>query len=412
MAQVLADLLGADDSVFSLAMQQLEDASGRPSIDVRFIAELETTVRQKTKELGLDPRDTTPKELYHALQALIAKHDHFLVQVLGGKDPDNVIDLLPRIKDCVDKLDIPKTCWAIRHSVAKRLLKAQPPKRVMKQLGYKSIDSMLKREAIGEIYGAVRFMESTAWQTKLVKSYRKLTPSDFESRPVEIFLLDKKRWGESAEDYIYEEHHNITHLKELGVILILPLPFNRLRGVAITMLPLLIHYINEIRIYSAFFKLQQVKPHFADIVIETILIDPDHTITMAGQKAHWRIIQQHFGGSKRTHPELFEPHVQPEDLAWRTAESVLYFLEPALKFWDKLDFVATPADGPPVSLSLLDNAISYCNHLDYGNQFVGHMQSSLWNELFSRYMGEEALERQILTQLNSELIDLNAAGKS
>ena len=65
-----------------------------------------------------------------------------------------------------------------------------------------------------------------------------------------------------AEEFVRKKRHNITHLKELGVILMLPTSLEKLPGITITAMPLLFHYINEIRLYSAFFKLQQVKPNF------------------------------------------------------------------------------------------------------------------------------------------------------
>ena len=46
---------------------------------------------------------------------------------------------------------------------------------------------------------------------------------------------------------------------------------------------------------------------------------------MAGSHVHWRVIQRYFGKLENEyHPEIFEPHVQPEDLHWRKAEEALY----------------------------------------------------------------------------------------
>ena len=95
-------------------------------------------------------------------------------------------ETLTKIKAKVDKLDIPMTCWAIKHSVAKKLLKQTPPKKVMKLLGYRSVDSMLKRENIDELFGSLRFVESDQWLIMFVKTYKKLQPQDFETRKIKI----------------------------------------------------------------------------------------------------------------------------------------------------------------------------------------------------------------------------------
>ena len=398
-------MLGADEPFFSIALKQLEQASGHESIDVRLSAEIIGKVRQKTRELGLDPKDTTTEELYQALVGLAKKHDTFLAKRIGAKDAGDVHDILPRMKTFMEQLDIPKSVWVLKASVAKRLLKATPPKRVMKQLGYRSIDSMLKREPIGELYGSLRFAETPDWLERFAQKYQKLSPSDFEVRDIEFIQLDPKKWGSSTNAFVTKNRHNLTHLKEMGVILILPLPVRRMPGITITVLPLLLHYVNEIRLYSAFFKLQQVQQNFGKILAETIIQDPGEHASMAGNKLHWRIIGRHFGlVPKEQHPEIFEPHVQPEDLAWHKSEEVLYHIEPALHFWHGMDFVALQ-DGtqPPVSFNLVDVAVSYVNRLRYGQQSAYHFRQSLTNEVYSRYMSQRALEVQILKQLDNRL---------
>ncbi|RTK93716.1 hypothetical protein EKI60_05225 [Candidatus Saccharibacteria bacterium] len=388
-----------------MALNQLESKSGHPSVDVRLSAEIQATVHAKVRELGLDPTDTTGKELYHSLQALVALHDKYLASAIGSSTDGLLVDQLQAIKKTVDNLPLPQKAWVIKHSVAKKLLKAQPPKKVMKQLGYKSIDSMLKRENIHEIFAATRFLETKVWMRKFVKSYHKLGPSDFEVRNIDVLVLDQKRYGDSTTKFIMSQRHNITHLKELGVVLILPLPVPRIRGAIITILPFVLHYINEIRSYSAFFKMQQVRPDFGEILVNTILDDPGKAARLGNQAIHWRIIQRHFGlQDPKTHPELFEPHVQPEDLHWRKAESVIYWLEPALKFWEDLDYVAALHPDSIVPLSLMDNAVSYCNGLEYGQHSIGYFRPSLWNEVYAQYIGQEIFESQVLSHLNSEIL--------
>ncbi|MEI6481192.1 MAG: hypothetical protein WCO19_02705, partial [Candidatus Saccharibacteria bacterium] len=282
MSNVLSQLLHAEEPMFTMALSNLEKASGHQSVDVRLIADIKVRVRQKIRECGLDPADTTDKELYHALQGIVKLHDQYLAKAIGTEATADLNDQLTAIAKALKKLRIPKSCWVIKHSVAKKLLKSLPPKKVMDVLHYKSVDSMLKRENIAEIFTAVRFMETEAWQRRLVKSYKKLRPSDFEIRDIEILFLKREKWGAAADAMCRSQRHNITHLKELGVVMILPLPVRRLRGVVITVMPLAIHYINEIRSYSSFFKLQQVLPNFSEVIIRTILDDPKSSVKVSG----------------------------------------------------------------------------------------------------------------------------------
>lgn len=408
MSKILSDLLAAKEPMFSMSLKNLELASGDPSADVRLTAEIVGSVRLKTVELGLDPNDTTPKELHSALMAKVKEHNHLLVKRIGGNDESTPDELMPLMKRAWEKFDTPKDCWVLKKTVAKEMLKKTPPKAIMKHLGYRSIDSMLKHENLGEIYGALRFAETPDWLNEFNEQYKSLKPSDFVTRQIEIVEMPMDRWGDLAAPFIHKKRHNITHLKELGVILMLPV--NReanLRGIAIFTLPLLFHYLQEIRLYSTFFKLQQVKPNFGKIVVETLVADPSSAAVMAGNKIHWRVIQRYFGKlDEKKYPKIFEPHIQPEDLHWRRASELLQELEPQLKFWRDLDYVGVmDRDGRPVVLNMYDVAATYVTKAPYADRTIYHFRDSLWNEIFVRYMGQKNLEEQVLNQLDNSTVN-------
>lgn len=407
MSKMLSELLGAKEPLFTNALRQLELASGNPSADIRLSAEITGKVQLKTKELGLDPDDTTGEELYHALLNLIEQHDHHLVKQIGGSDPGDFATLMPLMKKAWESVDTPRSAWVLKKSVAKRMLQDMPPPTIMKTLRYRSVNSMLKNENLFEIYGALRFAESPEWLNKFNEGYKKLRPSDFQTRQITVVEMPARRWGSLTEPFIHKKKHNITHLKELGVILMLPIPPTaHLRGITIFALPLLFHYLNEIRLYSSFFKLKQVQPNFGEIVVETLIADPSKASVMAGQNIHWRVIQRYFARLENEHhPEIFEPHVQPEDLHWRKAEELLYEVDPELGFWRDLDYVGVMHGKRPLTLNMLDVAASYVNNLPYAKRAMYHFVDSLWNEIFIRYMGEKNLETQILEQLDNDLIE-------
>src|SRR5690606_20647319 len=128
MSRLLSELVGADEPLFSVSLQQLERASGNRGIDVRLTADIITTSHQKMRELGLDPKFTNGRELYHALFGLVKLHDSFLSAKLGIKDHANVQAVLKAIHKKAADLPVPQNTWAVKHSVIKRFLKANPPK--------------------------------------------------------------------------------------------------------------------------------------------------------------------------------------------------------------------------------------------------------------------------------------------
>jgi hypothetical protein len=408
----LRDLLDAKEPLFSKALEQLEQASHQTGADAKLVGDIHEKATKAIRALGLDEKDTTGPELFHALNAKIKEHDEHLAKSIGGDYNQSVQELLPLMRDAAAKVKTPRDCWVLKKSVAKEMLRQMPPQNIMKMLGYRSVDSMLKRENLAEIYGALRFAEDPAWLNQFNEKYKTLKPSDFESRQIEIVIMPHDRWGDIAEHFIQKKRHNITHLKELGVILMLPVKARTLPGITVWVMSLLFHYTNEIRLYSAYFKLQQVKKDFGEILAHTLIADPDLGPVMAGQNIHWRVIQRYFGKLEtEVHPEIFEPHVQPEDLHWRRAEEVLYELDPELEFWRDLDYVGLMFEDRPLTFNMMDVAASYCNNTPYESRTIYHFRESLWNEIFMRYMGQKTLHDQVLNQLNNEMIAPERLGK-
>jgi hypothetical protein len=388
MSKFFADLLDAKEPLFSLALQQLEKESGRKAVDNKLQAEVIQKAHEAMRQLGLDHKDTTGEELYQALINQAKEHDHHLAKAIGGKDPEDVNEMVPLVVKKVAEVDMPRDCWVIKKSVAKEFLRSMPPKNIMKRLGYRSVDSMLKKENLSEVYGALRFAEDGDWLNKFNEQYEKLTPSDFETREIELVIMPKDRWGDIAEHFVQKKRHLNTHLKEMGVVLILPAKEDKMPGITTKVFSLTFHYYNEIRLYSSFFKLKQVQPDFGKVFVETLTAEPDSGAILAGEHIHWRVIQRYFGKLKdEYHPEIFEPHVQPEDLHWRHAESVMYQVAPELKFWEEMDYVALMYDGRPVTFNLMDVSLSYSNEIPYEDRYIYHFREALWNEIFARYMG-------------------------
>lgn len=404
MSKLLSQLLGAGEPMFSISLGQLERASGNLGVDVRLTADVVACKNQALKALGLDVNDTNGAELYHALQHLVKKHDGFIASRLGADDPADVAKVLELAVRAGRNARVPHDAWVIKRSVLKRLIKAQPPKAVMKHLGYRTVDSLLKREQPEVLVAAIRMLETDKFQQAFVKQYTALVPQDFEVRAIEIVHPTSDKWQLIAKEFVADKRHNIAHAKEAGVIIVLPLAIDRLSGVTLAVLPRILHYLNEIRLYSVFFKLRQMQPGFGALLAETIQDDPDGHARVAGQAIHWRMIHRHFG-EQTVLPELFEPHVTPEDMRWHSVTWPLIALEPALSFWEPLEYVGTAINGQVVSMHIMDVAESALNDLPYDQRTNRHMRRTLWCELFSRYIATPAVEVHVVSQLQPPSVD-------
>jgi hypothetical protein len=407
MTRVLSELLGAKEPGFRLGLKQLERAGGDPSEDIRLSAEITQAVQAALRELGLDPRDTTGPELYNALLERAKRDDEVVRELLGLRSGDHDLNL--RVQRLLESLDVPKKVFALRATAAKRLLKKHLPRKAMKLLGYRSADSMLKHESVAQIFAAAAIAESPTWHKQLLNSYKQLTPADFETRDVAILAPASKRWEDLSASYVADVKHNILNFKELGAVVLLPLQAEAVDGAALAVTLLGLHAINDIRVTSAYLKLHQVRPDFGSILAKAARDEPYTQASLLGQALPWKLIHRYFARTPEAYnAELFEPHVQPEDLKWRPAEHLLAELHDRLEFWNRRAYLGLLWSGAPVSLNLTDVVLNFCNKLPYEQRIVHYLRDHLWHELMMRYLHQGNLEEAVHEQLGSELVDAEA----
>jgi len=413
MTRFLSVALGASEPAFSQSVQQLEHAAGRPGTDIRLTADIMRRTREKIAQLGLDPQDTTARELYSQLQERLRQDEQKVraaLNISADAQPDAII---AGIQKFLAGHDIPKSSFALKTSVAKKLLKKKPPKLAMKRLGYRSLDSMLKHEAPANLFAAALMCEPASWHKSFREQYAKLTPSDFETRPMAITHPTSKKWVALAHDFVAAEHHNILSFRELGAVVLLPID-HAVDGLAITTLLLTLEEMNGIRAHSSYAKLQQVKPDFGKRLQQSSVTEPLTSAQLAGQPVPWRMIQRYYARfTEAYHPEIFEPHVQPEDLQWISGEKTLAQLEPTLAFWEGGESLGLlDESGSIVSCNALDVALGYVNHLPFQDRIVHFVRDNIWHELMMRYLNQENLEAAVHRQLSAELGDsLELAGQ-
>lgn len=403
MAQHLHKLLGATTQTIDSSLQRLERASGHPGHDVRLTAEIIGKTQLTLKSLGLDPKDSNAKEVYAALMSLVEKHDSFVAKHMGVKETDDVEVILAAVGSFMQKVNVPKTVYAIKHSTIKKFFLEKPPHRTMKALGYRSLNSMLKREPMPHVLAVALQKESKTWQRGYYKQYRMLSLSDFEQRPVDICMPRSRYWDELGVSISSKLQTNIISIRELGAILVLPLPHKKWRGICLVLVSLLLVHVQELRMYSSFCKLQQMKSNFGEILESALLDDRQLQADVFTESVHWNIVHTHFSqADTKDHPDFFEPHISVEDLAFRSAADVLYTLEPALAFWRGNEYAGGFFEDSvrPVSYNLLDAALSYANNISFENRIVHNMQSALWDEILLRYMGSSYIRSLVLEQLN------------
>lgn len=405
MSKFLRDLLDAEEPIFTLALRDLENATGKEAVDSRLVGDIALEMRTAMKELGLGI-DATAEEVYQALLARIADDNQRIAKIVGGGDPDDIRHIVPHLVNAANSAEFARKVFVLKHDKAKEFLRHMPPKQLIDHLGYKDVEELFEKENFGELYTALRFSEGPEWLNKYDELFKTVSADDYEERDIEIIVMNHDKYVDLAEHFVQKKLHNVTHTKEMGVIVVVPVRKTHWKGLTLKTLPLLFHYMNEIKLYSTFFKFKsKTVRNFGEVVVETLIADPDAGPQLAGHHVHWRVIQRYFGKLKdEAHPEAFEPHVQPEDLHWRRAEELLYEIDPKMKFWQDRDWVGYNFSGDTVTLNIIDVALSYSNGESFDTRYVYHFRESLWNEIFARYLGMPTLKKQVLEQLDNDLV--------
>ncbi len=72
MSKFLADILANDHPLFTRTIAELERASGSDGVDTRLIGDITEQAHTVMRALGLDTADTSGRELYYALNTIVA----------------------------------------------------------------------------------------------------------------------------------------------------------------------------------------------------------------------------------------------------------------------------------------------------------------------------------------------------
>ncbi|MBP9761908.1 hypothetical protein KBD11_02450 [Candidatus Saccharibacteria bacterium] len=404
MSRALALLLGENPVSFRQQLAGLEQAAGAPSADIRLSLSVSQAARQKIAELGLDPIDTTGHELYRVLQSRLRRDEILVRSSLNLHADIPVVDILHEVGQKIGQIESSSELYVVKQSVIKQIIKKLKPKSTMKRLGYRSVDSMLKHEAAAQLLAATLMCESSDWHKSRLDAYAKLETKDFELRKPLCLVPSGKRWPALADAYVEQRKNNIIPIPELGSIVIVPMSHD-LPGLAVTTFVISLNAINDMRALSTYLKLQQVRPDFGQILRESVTREPLTEVEMGGRFLSWKIIHWFYGhGHSDFHPQIFEPHVQPEDMAWHNVGSALEGLHPTLAFWQETETLGL-LDGPDaVSLNILDVALGVCNGLEYGERLLSNMRESLGRELFARYLHQENLQQMLGISLGKQLL--------
>ncbi len=399
----IARILRIDKRTLEEFDMEMERITGKVGVLRMIDEENEKILLEKLNFLGLRP-DAKAIEIYDALISKVESDDVAILKYMGlGKD-----HLTPAEKtvEFVRKIHTPSKGFFLKKEKAKQLLIAEPPKKILAAMGYKYVEEMLQKEDLLEVYSALRFLEDAEWQNKIFfKHYETLHPDDFEERQIELRALNPK-WAKAAEKFVAKKYHNISHLKEMGVIFVVPV-YLGISGETLRSVSLLLHYLYEVKFYAGLFRQFSQEKDFANKiisllrgdVIEARLLQPIQEM----RRPRFLVVQRYLAKDDENDWRLLEPRINPEAMHWKKAEEELVGVTQTLKdfsngldFWKDLgtvgDFFKTDIGTDVlVSFNIVDTVMALVKRKEL-MKYLYHQQEAMWNKIFTLYFSREKLE--------------------
>ncbi len=403
----LSKILGVEAEILRRLDVVMSKKTGKIGVMEGISDENEAAVGIALDKLGIGV-GAKPEEARKALRVAAMIQERQLLAYLQGVAGANEFEKAANLSKAIARVG---KGFFLKKSYGEGILMKCRPENLLKFLGYSDITELLARHDVAEIFGVLRFMESDEWMHETFdKAYSKFTAADFEEREIQIKVLGPE-WQEVAKQFVAKKHHNVSHLKEFGVIFLNPIKED-MRGKFIRDFALLLHYFHEIEFYSKLFLKNAGMSDFAERLKALLRGDVNDIGGLVD--GEWLIIQRYLFKENPQDPRLTMPHVNPESLHWLRGERDLVRLgeekpDLDLELWNNLDWVGRVFDGGDeqvVSFDLEDNAMSEVAAAEGKKaHFNYHHFEALWTKIFMEYAGGESeMERLLLENFDKGVV--------
>lgn len=398
----LAKILRVRSEVLLDLDEKMSKLTGKSRVMDKIVEENEILVWRTLDELGLSKEKASANAVYTILADRLRHMDKDLFEFLGRPDLSQLSQACGKLCEVARVLNDPPKGFFLKQEKATAMLEKYPPQNILDFFGYQTVRELIAKEGFSSVFSALRLAQDQPWMHRFFdETYQDLTADDFEYRAVEIKVLETK-WLGVAEKFLEKKYHNLSHLKELGIVFIVPLPIDT-PGETMRMFTLLLHYLNEVPFYSKLFKKFSEEPNFKDnlrsLLRGDVALEPLPKIGMV-----WRIVQRYLSKDDEHDFRLFEPHVNPEAEHWYKATGDMakmgaIFEEKGhlLGFWHGLDAVGDffPNDEyggeSLVSFDLIDIVMGLVQKGKI--KYLYHQQEALWNKIFIEHLGRKKMEQ-------------------
>jgi len=309
--------------------KKMISVTGKKGVFEAIYVENTTKIEEILTEFNIAPKDCEAENVYGALLQRLTEMDNILYKFLGRPDLTTMSESCGKLCEIAQKISTFSRGFFVKRERAIELLEEFPPQNLLNHFRHKTVEQLIDNRGFASVFASLRFAQDNDWMHEFFTvAYSKLTPDDFEERNVELKVLETE-WLDVAEKFLKKKYHNVSHLKEMGIIFITPLTLNT-AGETTRMFMLLLHYLNEVPFYSKLFRKYAEEPNFIQKLQSLLRGDvPEIPVPEPpeGKTISFRVIQRYLAKDNENDFRLLEPHVNPEAEHWYKAEQDLGKLE-------------------------------------------------------------------------------------
>ncbi|PIT92650.1 MAG: hypothetical protein COU08_01485 [Candidatus Harrisonbacteria bacterium CG10_big_fil_rev_8_21_14_0_10_42_17] len=407
----LATILNIQPLVLDKLEEEMHSITGKRGVFEAIYAEQQEVIGRVLRQLGFKDSSVPLLDLRAALRDKILYQEQDFQKHLVSEQGKTEFDKAAHFAQRIAKVG---KGFFLSEEFATEILRKSNPSNLLSYRGYATIDELLEKEDVLSAFSALRFVETNEWMHAMFdKLYSDLSPEAFSEQPIQIKVLGEE-WHDIAEKFVQKKHHNVSHLKEFGVIFVNPIKED-IPGKLLRDFILLLHYFHEVEFYSKMFRFySHDKEKYADRFKS--LLRGDILDLQSVGSGEWLIVQRYLVKEDPNDPRLFLPRVNPESVHWTRGERdvIAAFKNLGtidLELWDNCDWVAgifknEEGKDHVVSFDLADNAMTAVSFAEEKNEFFTyHQQEALWTKIFKEYAGGEAeMEQRIIESFEKGIV--------
>ena len=374
MTQFLIRLFEAPALDFHRHIAAMESKFGARSVDIQLTNRINVDSKTILPHLSLEA-DTLPKELYHSLNQYLSQENNLIETTLGLTQENLPEQVVKTIVDFVHSNKMLRPSFFAKPAKLKSFIKKHPPKKVMKMLGYRSVDSLMKREASGFIISLARDIEGSDWQKEYLKFCSNFIGSDCSIQDIHVSIISARTRKHLDADKV-DLSYLVRMSPESGSLSLVP-PANRFKNDTITYAMAILDGIYQLRLQGNYYNYISFGKDFGKKYAKA-LFGGIRSGTGDENSIMWPALYKQVA---RT--ELDEPLII-DDVIEKPAQLIMKHFKLTLP-WDRFDDVVY-GDKDLVSLNLMDVVTNSSNNFYFDQRYIHSAQQEIWDKLSYEFL--------------------------